>query len=70
MMDKFYAQHQIFRIRTAGVANLRHVFGAVELARQNAAGSNSPRAQKGTPKHNVYSPKFVEALKNFLSIFP
>ena len=68
-MGKFYAQHQFSHYKTARPANLRHVFGAVELALEiiNVKGSNSPRAQKGTQKHNVYLPKFVKSLKNFPS---
>ena len=65
-MDKFYAQHPNSGYKTARAANPRHVFGVVELALDiyNVKGSNSPRAQKGSQKHNVYLPKFVNALKN------
>ena len=59
-MDKFYAQHQFSRYKTAGPANLRRVFGAAELALDiyNVKGSDSPLAQKGTQKHNASLPKF------------
>ena len=72
MMDKFYAQHQFSRYKTARPVNLRRVFGAVELALDfyNVKGSNSPRAQKGAQKHNAYLPKFVNSLKNSPFIFP
>lgn len=78
-MDKFYTQHQFSRKRTAGSENPCHVFGAVELASRLIArrSSDSPRAidindvndVNGTQKHNVDLPKFVNALKNFSSIF-
>ena len=61
MMDKFYTQHQFFRYKTVRSANLRHVFGARKLALNiiNVKGSDTSRTQKGTQKHNVYLPKFV-----------
>ena len=69
MMDKFYAWHKFSRCKTARPENPRRVFGAAELSRQNAAGSDSPRAQKGTQKYGMYLPNFVKSLKNFPIIF-
>ena len=76
-MDKFYTQHQFSRDKTARPANPHHVFGVAELASRLIArrNSDSPRALdifdvKGTQKHNVYLPKFVNLLKNFPIIFP